>query len=82
MTEGIKNIAGDHADNEKAGAVKPMVGSFAPGILFEGRRYEPTGIEWLLYFSMAGCQWAIDAIPDAVKRYELHAGLGSAEGGK
>jgi hypothetical protein len=34
-----------------------------PGILTrEGRIIYPTGVEWVLAFAFAGCQWAIDEI--------------------
>lgn len=42
-----------------------------PGVrLPDGRTYYPTGLEWLVAFAMAGCQWAIEAL----ERYESEQG--------
>lgn len=48
---------------------------FSPGIVV--RRHGemitvyPSNIEWLLAFALNGCQWAIDALPDAIARQSL-----------
>jgi len=31
----------------------------------DGTTETPTNIEWLIVFAIKGCQWAIDALPDA-----------------
>jgi len=53
---------------------------FAPGIVTEdGRTIYPTGLEWILAFALNGCQWAIDALPEAIenaKRQEIEKTLG------
>jgi hypothetical protein len=42
--------------------------TFAPSVLLpDGRTYEPTGVEWLLAFALAGHQWAIDALPEKLE---------------
>jgi len=34
-----------------------------PGVVTsDGRTIYPTGVEWVLAFAFAGCQWAIDEI--------------------
>ena len=53
---------------------------FAPSILINGRTYYPSAFEWLLGFAIAGCKWAEDAIPEAVRRHnedEIQKTLGS-----
>jgi hypothetical protein len=49
---------------------------FAPGVMIDGKRYEPKGYEWILGFALGGCQWAIDAankpgFREMVKRGEM-----------
>ncbi len=52
-----------------------MTKSFAPGVWITddyGNRklVTPTGLEWVMAFALAGCQWAIDALPQAIERAE------------
>lgn len=47
-----------------------------PGVVVRGYRGDemtvyPSNIEWLLAFAVNGCQWAIDALPDAIDRKSL-----------
>lgn len=49
--------------------VPPKIDHFAPSILINGRTYYPTNLEWLLGFALAGCKWAQEALPEAVKNY-------------
>lgn len=41
-----------------------------PGIVMpNGAVVYPTGFEWLLAFAISGCQWAVDALPEAIERH-------------
>ncbi len=47
--------------------------TFSPGVWITDdhsnrRLVTPTGFEWTLAFAMAGCQWAIDALPEVIER--------------
>lgn len=42
-------------------------------IMPDGSVVYPSGIDWLMGFALAGCQWAIDALPNAIHRAELQA---------
>lgn len=47
--------------------------SMRPSILLkDGRTIYPTNFEYLIAFSIAGCQWAIDALPEAEINNKLH----------
>ena len=39
--------------------------SFAPTIVLKsGKVITPTGNEWILYFAIMGCEWAIEHLKD------------------
>ena len=39
--------------------------TFAPKIRTrDGKTITPTGNEWILFFALGGCQWAIDILKD------------------
>jgi hypothetical protein len=37
----------------------------------DGTTVYPTNVEWLIAFAIKGCQWAIDALPEAIRVAEL-----------
>jgi hypothetical protein len=37
----------------------------------DGTTETPTNVEWLIAFAIKGCQWAIDALPEAIRVAEL-----------
>jgi len=34
----------------------------------DGKIYYPTGDEWLVFFAVCGCEWAIEALKRKVKK--------------
>ncbi len=47
---------------------------FAPQfVMQDGSVQTPTHVEWLLVFAIKGFQWAIDALPEAIRLSELEA---------
>lgn len=42
-----------------------------PSIVIEGRIYYPTGDEWLVFFAVHGCDWAIEALRKREKENAL-----------
>jgi len=68
------------AGYEAAGTTVISRDTIAPGVVINGVTYYPTGLEWLLAFAIAGCKWAVDALPDAIKNYnenEIQKNLGA-----
>ena len=51
-----------------------------PAIVIDGKTVYPTGFEWLLAFAIAGCKWAEELLPEAIKNFnkdEIDKNIGS-----
>jgi hypothetical protein len=49
-----------------------MKTTFAPGIVTRwGDTIYPTGDEWLLFFALKGCKWAVEALEEREKKIKV-----------